>query len=177
LGRKESNSASKSEEDSVDKMRENMQFNSWLSRRGHILRVLEESIEQARNESQAKVGRGRDNASRLEWSRTLIRLLELYDEQLEAVKRHLYGSSMPGAGTEPGQMKDGLINFERQFLATVQMPLTLDSLKGICQDCGTTSILVKGYYLPIKSKDGSKHNEDVDLCPKCYEKRKQSESS
>jgi hypothetical protein len=172
LGKKRFDSGSIGEENSVEKVPENMQFYAWLDRRRRILTVLEESIEQARRESQAKTGRGRDNARRLEWVKILIHLLELYDKQLETIKRHIYLNSMPGAAEEPGQSDNGLIEFERRFLE-VQKHWTLDDLKLKCHDCGEISMEVCNYVVPGKMKGGFDFlpSESMNLCVKCYQKR------
>jgi len=50
----------------------------WLDRRRWALQILEGQIEQAKEMSTAKGGRGHDKKSRLEWTKTLMKLLELY---------------------------------------------------------------------------------------------------
>ena len=151
--------------ESVDKASRKPPGLGWLDRQRWLLEVLEEAIENARAESQAKTGRGRDNASRLEWTKTLHRLLETYEYQLEAIKRHLYGTYEIG---EPGEKQDRLIEFERKFNTFVAKPWKADDLKLRCGDCGAISEDVHQHHF---------RNEDLQLCDQCNQKRQASQRS
>jgi hypothetical protein len=152
----------------------------WLDRRRYILTVLEEQIEAARLESQSRTGRGRDNKSRLEWAKNLLRLLEMYDAQLETIKRHIHGNTTPGAGEEPGQQANGLIEFERRFQNAVQNPWGPESLKLKCVDCGKLSEEVSECQVPGETELLGKKFQDsvwLNLCSNCYEKRTKTSDS
>lgn len=106
-----------------------------------------------------------------------MHLLELYDLQLEAIKRHVYGSSAPGAGSEPGEERTGLIQFERDFQHLVQEPWSPEDLKLECEDCGSTSVGVYTRNFPGEWVDGElTDDEELELCDKCYEKRSSDDS-
>jgi hypothetical protein len=115
-----------------------------------MLEILEEAIENARKEAQAKKGRGHDNASRLEWTKTLHRLLETYDLQLERIKHHVRGNPKLGNADEPGNCDNSLVEFERRFQTCVLDSWTTEDLKLECQDCGNYSRDV--YYRTLKDR-------------------------
>ena len=143
-----------------------------LDRRRRVLEILEEAIENAREESQAKTGRGRDNASRLEWTKTLHRLLETYGSELESIKRHIWGNPGLGETGEPGEDANGLVEFERSFQRCVMDPWRPDDLKLECEDCGRSSEEVTSRSFPSEWIDGKyTEGKDEDLCDECYEKR------
>lgn len=101
-----------------------------------------------------------------------MRLLELYDLQLETIKRHIYGSSAPGAGSEPGEETNGLIVFERDFQHLVQERWGPDDLKLECEDCGIISEDVYNRNFPGEWVGNElTDDEELELCDKCYEKR------
>jgi len=144
----------------------------WLDRRRRVLEILEEAIENAREESQAKTGRGRDNASRLEWTKTLHRLLETYGSELESIKHHIWGNPSLGNVDEPGEALNGLVEFERSFQRGVLDPWDREDLQLECEDCGRSSEEVTNRSFPSEWIDGKyTEGEDVDLCDECYQKR------
>ena len=139
-----------------------VQVFGWLDRHRRILEFLEEAIENAREMSQARTGRGHDNASRLGWTKTLMRLVEVYDTHLGIVKYHIWGASR-----EPGEVTNGLVEFERAFQRLVLDPWKRDDLKLECEDCGKLAEQVSNYEFEVEDFKTEGHN----LCPRCYEKR------
>lgn len=139
----------------------------WLDRHRGILEFLEEAIENAHEMSQARTGRGHDNASRLEWTKAMMRLIEVYDAQLHSVKRHIWGAT-----GEPGEARNGLIEFERMFQGCVLDPWTPEDLKLECEDCGASREDVSNHEFELENYETEEH----DLCPRCYAKRKEKSS-
>ena len=157
--------SSGSKNESAGKSRTKRPINGWLDRRRRMLEVLEEAVENARKEAQAKKGRGHDNESRLEWTKTLHRLLETYDLQLERIKHHLWGNPARGDIDEPGNCDNGIVEFERSFQHCLLDPWTSSDLKLKCEDCGTLSE-------EVSTRTGRYQDEkDRELCDKCYGKR------
>jgi len=145
-----------------------VQVFGWLDRHRRILEFLEEAIENAREMSQARTGRGHDNASRLEWTKAMMRLIEVYDAQLHSVKRHIWGAT-----GEPGEVTNGAVEFERDFQRLVLDPWTQEDLKLECEDCGTLSEDVSNYEFELENFETERH----DLCPRCYSRRRQESAS
>jgi hypothetical protein len=164
LARKRVDSGSDGQPESVGK--DAGKLFGWIDRRRHTLEILEEQIEQAREMATAKTGRGHDKTSRLEWSKTLLRLLELYAQELDTMKRYLHGDPTPGAGDEPCDDSNGFVEFERLFQSVVVHPWGPKDLELECNDCGKSSKDVSEKY--VEDKD-----EHMNLCSDCYEKRQE----
>jgi hypothetical protein len=144
----------------------------WVGRRRWALQVLEEAIENAREMASAKTGRGHDSSSRLEWSKTLMRLLELYDGQLTEIKNHIWGHTGPGSDKdEVADSDNGFIEFERLFQGIVLESWTSEHLKLKCVDCGVSSQQVSEQAVYKTAYD----YDHLNLCPDCYAKRKAAE--
>ena len=143
----------------------------WIDRRRWTLQVLEEAIENTTEMTKARTGRGHDSASRLEWTKTLMKLLELYNNQLSAIKVHLWGHTGPGANDEPCDSSNGFVEFERLFQNNVLTPWSSEDLNLKCVDCGVSSqeVSEKTVYKTAYIYD------HLDLCPACYAKRKAEE--
>lgn len=110
-------------------MTENRPF-GWLDRRRWVLEISEEAIKNAREMIKAKTGRGHDSESRLEWSKILVKLLETYDSQLSAIRRHLWGNTDKADSDEPGVSgEEGFIEFEKDFQKFLLTPWNQERLK------------------------------------------------
>ena len=169
LSRKRNESGLDGRPETVDKALEKP-F-GWVGRRRWALQVLEKAIENAREMANAKTGRGHDSSSRLEWSKTLMRLVELYDSQLSAIKRHIWGNTDAGGNVEPCDSDNGFVEFERLFQNNVLTPWTSEDLKLRCVDCGVSSENVSEQTVYKTEYD----YDHLNLCPACYSKRKAEE--
>jgi len=169
LTEKQKESSSDDASRSVSKMPEKP-F-GWIDRRRWTLQVLEEAIENAREMAMAKTGRGHDSSGRLEWSKTLMKLVELYDSQLSAIKRHIWGNTDAGGNDEPCDSSNGFIEFERLFQNNVLTPWTSQDLNLKCVDCDVSSQQVSEQAVYKTAYD----YDHLNLCPDCYAKRKAEE--
>jgi hypothetical protein len=107
------------------------------------LQVLDQSIADAQQMSQAKTGRGHDNESRLEWTRELRNLLELRNSTMTEIKHHMLGRDYEtGQFSEP----EDVWQFERDFHKYVTSePWTQDDLELECEECHKSSLEVEEY--------------------------------
>lgn len=164
MTRKKHDSGSDGKRETVDKPLEKPY--GWLDKRRWTIQLLEEAIGQARDMSRAKGGRGHDQESRLEWTKTLSKLLELYAGELRDIKGELWGRDL-----ELGSpLVDNTMGFERRFQQRLLEPWTPKDLELTCEDCGISSM-----YVAECSIWNGEDDEDHVLCGSCYAKRKASE--
>lgn len=161
LTRKNHDLGSDGRRETVDKLSEKPY--GWLDRRRWTIQLLEEAIGQARDMSRAKGGRGHDKQSRLEWTKTLSRLLEIYAAELKDLKGELWSRSLELASP----LADNTMAFERRFQQLLLEPWQPENLELTCEDCGVSSIFVQKCSI-YNGED----NEDHILCGSCYAKRK-----
>ena len=133
------------------------------------LEAIEEQIENAKTMSKKK------DANSLQWSKQLLNLIQERDVILERVKGHLLGRDETGAIKEPEDSWDynGQVEYERNFHNFLK-PWTKDDLKLKCEDCGVSSEEVTNQFFNEVQDNHYRtirEAENVDLCPKCYEKR------
>ena len=164
LTRKKRDSSSDEMQKTVDKL--SVKPFGWLDRRRWAIQLLEEAIAQAREMSRAKGGRGHDKQSRLEWTKALSKLLELYAGELKDIKGELWGRNL-----ELGSpLADNTMEFERRFQQRLLEPWTPKDLELVCEDCGVSSV-----YVAECSIFNGEDDEDHVLCGSCYAKRKANE--
>ena len=152
----------------------------YLDRLRQNLEILDEEI--GKVQSMRKAKRGSEDRAALQWAKLLRDLVEQRTSTLTEIKAHLLGRDQSGAVKDPPDhyVSHSQIVFERDFRNFLE-PWKESDLRIRCESCGVRSedVFSRAFSRQVPVLPNSAvmipETEYLDLCPECYEKRRQQE--
>jgi hypothetical protein len=147
------------------------ELHGFLDHLRENLEILDEQILNAREMSK------KEDATALQWAKTLRDLVDLRNVTLEKIQAFLLGRSEVGTVEEPMDVFSSdthpLTCFERKMHDYLAKPWTVEALKTKCEKCGTESETTVTHQFDKYYTDNNYRKyiqyDNQDLCDGCYD--------